>query len=296
MNLKRLEKDEEAFNERYGVNFSIEAFDEKVSAFDKFTGGVDIDEMYRTVFSELHKKAFANFVDARLGKNFDYVIMLKEFDNEIMNPYSKERKVANKPAPSAMGGWMASKYLESVYDSLDNVPNSKIDFATKRYRDGDLKIRDMKNLANKLENEANPSSEELATLYCYAEALSNVNNERSTLSMTTNLVKYFAEKREAKNFKSIVAKATEGKTIDKNGTKKIDEVLAYVNDDIILQSKKAIKQGSEKTALAEEVKVINNNLKQQFAVKELDNVSYAKTSERIQEASSVSKELNVKQN
>ena len=283
MNFKKIIKAENAFNKQYGVSFSIEAFDEKVSVFDNFTGGINIDEMYRTSFSELHQKAFANFIDGKIEKTFDFVKMLKDFEETIMNPYREERKSEKKSVPTPFGGWMGSKYLESVYKSLTDIPDKKIDFVVKRYNERTLRIRDMRSFANDVAKLENPPLDKLATLYCYSEALSKVNKDRSYPWIFTHLSRFFAEKREAKNFKNLIIKAIEGKSVNKNIPKKMGDVLLFVNDDIIPKSKAAVKEASEVATISEELNAINAkvNIKEKVQINGLNNEIRTKTADKI---------------
>ena len=62
--LAKIENTVSEFNKKYGVDFSITDFDEKLN--DKAVAKA-ADERYKTTFTELYKKAFANFIDIRIG-------------------------------------------------------------------------------------------------------------------------------------------------------------------------------------------------------------------------------------
>ena len=295
IDFETIETAQVSFNTKYGVNFSIEEFDASISGFAELGGGIDADEMYKITFASLYQKAFANFIDQKLGKTFEFGEMIRDFDKSIMNPYRAECKKENKSAPKLYGGWTVKEYLESVDHSLDRVPNGKLDFAARRYREGDLRIRDMRAYAEALKKEDSPSADRLATLYCYTHALSVINQERSFFWKATHLFKYFAEKREAKNFKAYLAEVTGGELVERTGNEKFDEILARVKDSLIEQSRKVVKAAVsqavandlEKDAPADKEKLFVDAA----AMKDIGQ----KTTAQVKETTSLAKEnLNLK--
>ena len=203
-NFRKITAAEDAFNKKYGVDFSIEAFDERISVFDDFGGGSDINFMYRFTFKDLFKKAFGNFIDHKLGRKFDASAMIKDFEKTIMTPYREELKKEGRNDLVPFGGWSVKTYMETIQQYTMGLPSSKVDFAEARYHERIIRIRDMRAFANSLRGKENVTIDELATLSCYSVALANANEERTRKWAWRHPFKYFAEKREAKNFQDLV--------------------------------------------------------------------------------------------
>lgn len=260
IDFEKIETAQDAFNAKYGVNFNIEEFDASISGFAELGGGVNADEMYKITFVSLYQKAFANFIDQKLGKTFEFGEMIRDFDKNIMDPYRAECKKENKSAPTLYGGWTVKEYMESVDHSLNSVPNDKCDYATRRYREGDLRIRDMRAYDEELKKGV-PSADKLATLYCYAQALSRVNEERSFFWKVTHPFKFLAEKREAKNFKAYISEVTGGELTENTGNEKFDDILAHAKDPLIYQSRKIVKNALAQIAPTDRTREIANKEK-----------------------------------
>lgn len=204
-----IEKAAKAFNERYGVHFSIGVFEEKARTSTVIGGSTNQDDLYKNTFIELYKNAFANFVDRTIGNELDCGKMIREFDKEIMAPYRQWCKDQALSSPKPYGGWSTTEYLKTVSNYLSGLQKNKIGFAEERYKNGELPIRQMRAYSEKLMAGANkPTAEQLSTLYCYAKALKNVNESRPSSWMLRHPVRYLAESREANEFSAYIDEVT----------------------------------------------------------------------------------------
>ena len=237
--VERIEQAQAKFNKKYGVKFDAEAFEESLNFYENIGTVFEVNNLYRQNFISLYEKAFANFIDKKIGEDFDVGVMINEFE-DIMKPFRDKCNSEGKQYPDVYGGWTVNEFLTSMCNSLSDVPDNKIEYATKRYSDGQLSIRNMRSYANKLKKAGNPSKDELATLYCYAEGLSNVNERRNVSWIIKYPFKFFAEKREAKNFKAYISEVIGGELQENVGNTKFDEIFAIVNDASLSNGKKAI--------------------------------------------------------
>ena len=165
-NRQAIETAQAAFNKKYGVEFNFDEYEGSVSCLDEGGGATSADEIYRVMFADLYKQAFANFVDRKIDKEFDFIQMLNEFDKSIMDPYRKECKTTETPAPKPFGGWTLSRYLTSVDNFLSDEPLYKPQYATQRYNQGKLGLFRMRAYVNSLRSKENVSAGELSTVDC----------------------------------------------------------------------------------------------------------------------------------
>ena len=235
-----IEHAQQEFNKRYGVDFSIDEFDGTMSGFAEFGGGVNVNEIYRATFSALYKKAYANFVDRKIGDKFDFVEMINEFDKNIMEPYRAQCKNDNKTAPKPYGEWKVSDYLDGVSNYLDDIPLFKPYYAAQRYSDGSLSISDMRNYINNLKKRDDVTVGELSTVDCYISALDTVSRQRSLISKILHPIRYIAEKIYLRSFTSYLEQKTGGKLLTEAGNAKYDGISAISEDQLIGNCRDAV--------------------------------------------------------
>lgn len=282
---------ESNFNTKYGVEFSVEGFEEKISFFDNMGSAELMNKTYRDTFTELYKKTFANFVDGKIGNKLDVAEVIRDFEN-IMEPLREQRSKNQQKSPTVYGGWTTKTFLAAMNNVVENVPNDKLEYAANRYRANEFRVRDVRAYANALRNRnTTPKIEELATLYCYGEALSKVSKEPARGWRIKHFFKCRAAKREAGKIKDYLVRVTGGALTANSTNEKFNEILRNVNDSLISDSKKRI----ETAYKAEEAKEINkvNNLNQRESVKfdaSIDTRPRSKTVGKINESKEISKQ------
>ena len=293
---ERIEAEQRKFNQKYGVNFNIYEFEGTLEALNEDDDLVvdilhnDADPIYRTTFIDLYKKAYGNFVDRRIGDTFDFAEMLDEFENNIMTPH---REIA-KPncITSDFGGWTPETYMNSVKNYLDNIPNNNVKFAEERYKAGKLPIREMRAYANSLKKaETPPTAGQLATLKCYAEALTNVNNGRKLSWIIFNLPRYLSEIIEAKKFNKAIDKLIPTNSDGSKNLEMYDQVDTLLNDRSIEKSRTVI--NDKLNEIAPEVENVNENTveKEQVVIDDIDDKNVKKNFDKTVERSALSRDI-----
>ena len=195
----------QVFNERYGLNFSIGAFEVQANAFAQLNSKSAFDDVYRMTFIKLYKQALGNYVDHKID-GLEPSIMLKGF-NDIMEVYRKdcqEKKITTNL--HARGGWKVKDALESLQKEVSALPKNKIEYAKERYLKGDLPIRDMMEYTKKtLEGDQNTfNTEKLSVLISYSKALKDVNASRSFLWKVFHPIRNNAEQKNAALIETMV--------------------------------------------------------------------------------------------
>lgn len=288
--LEQLEQAQAEFNRRYGVSFDVDEFDGSIRTLDEDGDGTSADEIYRTTFASLYKKAYANFVDRRIGDEFDFMGMLNEFEKEVMTPYRQHYVEPNEAAPKPFGGWKASEYLESVDTFLNDIPILKESYAEERYRNGKLRIRDMRKHVNELKAKENPTLGELSSVDCYITALYRVSNNRSLVSKILHPFRYFAEQRELKSFTAYLEEKTGGPLLlDGNNPNAMYRQITDISGDMVIgnsrdairdakaqalaseQGREAVDEGKEKLSFDDE-HFHDNSLRSNDWINELDPI------------------------
>lgn len=293
---RKIEEEQRKFNQKYGVNFDIYEFEGTLEALNEDDDLVvdilhnDADPIYRTMFVDLYKKAYGNFVDRRIGDTFDFVEMLDEFENNIMTPH---REIANPNCvTSDFGGWVPETYMKSVKNYLDNIPNNNVKFAEERYKAGKLPIREMRAYANSLKKaETPPTVGQLATLKCYAQALTNVNNGRKLSWIIFNLPRYLSEIIEAKKFNKAIDKLIPPNTDGSENLEMYEQVDTLLNDRSIEKSRTVI--NDKLNEIATEVENVNENTveKEQVVINEIDDKNVKKNFDKTVERSAPSMDI-----
>ena len=293
---RKIEEEQRKFNQKYGVNFNIYEFEGTLEVLNEDDDLVvdilsnDADPIYRTTFIDLYKKAYGNFVDRRIGATFDFAEMLDEFENNIMTPH---REIA-KPncVTSDFGGWIPETYIKSVKNYLDNIPNNNVKFAEERYKAGKLPIREMRTYANSLKKaETPPTAGQLATLKCYAEALTNVNNGRKLSWIIFNIPRYLSEIIEAKKFNKAIDKLIPTNSDGSKNLEMYEQVDTFLNDRSIEKSRTVI--NDKLNEIAPEAENVNENTveKEQVVIDEIDDKNVKKNFDKTVERSAPSRDI-----
>lgn len=194
------------FNYKYGLNFSLNSFDEKARVITEFASAKGLDDLYRSTFINLYKKVLGNCIDTVIGeKKANPTEYYRDFEG-IMKIYRDVVRKEHRDVPSPNGGWKdKSEPLALMQKELDAIPKNKIDYAAERYTKGELRIRDMRGYVDLLKRaQVYLKSEEyvdsLAPLYCYKEALKKVHDRRSIGWTILNLPRYIGERNAIRKF------------------------------------------------------------------------------------------------
>ena len=284
---EKIEKLQSDFNKKYGVKFDVEEFGERFSFYDNSRTDFELNNLYRQAFIPLYEKAFGNFIDGRISEDFDVGVMINDFES-VVAPFRDNCKKEAVPFPQIYGGWNVKEYLNTMYNSIKGIPDNRIEYAAKRYSEGQLSIGNIRSYVNKLKKEENPSNKELATLYSYAEGLSRVNKERPVSWTIGHVFDFFAERRVANDLKAYISKVTGGELIANAGNARFDEILASVNDTLISDGKRAIEAAVEAKKDGVENKVqfsvsdaANNDVNVRYSDKIIENQVPTKSSLNI---------------
>ena len=229
---QQIETAQAAFNKKYGVEFNFDEYEGSVSCLDEGGGATSADQIYRVMFTNLYKQAFANFVDRKIDKKFDFVQMLNEFDKSIMGPYREECKTTENVAPKPFGGWTVSQYLTSVDNFLSDEPLFKPQYATQRYNQGKLGLFQMRDYVNSLRSRDDVSKGELSTVDCYMKAIEKSNSDRALIYKILNPIRLIAEAIMLRSFRSYLEQKTGGK-LDAQTNANYASVEAISNDQLI---------------------------------------------------------------
>ena len=246
------------FNRRYGVKFDIEEFDGSVSSLDDYAGGKSgVDDMYRVTFSLLYKKAFANFIDHRMEGEMDFGRMISEFDATIMEPYRQFCREQGRTPPTVYGGWTVNTYLKSVENHMKDLPEDKLAYAATRYSKGQLPMRDMRVYVEQLKNTPDPSSQQLATLLCYTQALKTANEQRTTGEAWRHPFRHWAEKRHVKAFETLLREKLGDPLSESNPQFKVVQDLAKDQTDIQSAKYAVVRAATQAGIRADETRSAN---------------------------------------
>ena len=199
----------EQFNNKYGTDFRFEEFEMNVLrnqnlAENFLKAGGDINgRAYVSTFSNLYRMALTNYADRKIDSFYS-----KEFINDykkVMNGY----KDAVNQEKVTVDGWPKTSYLvERVQKDLENektaMPDGKVDNIIKRYNDGKLPMRKMREYAQTLIDSGCKEPEKLSVILGYSKALEEVNLNRPRWWRIIHPFRNNAEQRDAKFFKKMV--------------------------------------------------------------------------------------------
>lgn len=199
----------EEFNNKYGTDFRFEEFEMNVLrnqnlAENFLKAGGDINgRAYVSTFSNLYRMALTNYADRKIDSFYS-----KEFINDykkVMNGY----KDAVNQEKVTVDGWPKTSYLvERVQKDLENektaILDDKVENIIKRYNDGKLPMRKMREYAQTLIDADCKEPEKLSVILGYSKALEEINSKRPRWWRIIHPFRNNAEQRDAKFFKKMV--------------------------------------------------------------------------------------------
>ena len=187
------------FNERYGVNVSVD----KYLAEAKRTSP---NEALKSIFSEAYKTAVINEL-SRDNLDFKSQNMFKDFSEMVIDSLIWELPLNKKPTPEKNAGLSKLDSYNLMEEVWNTLPNNAIDAVAESYKNGGIRIRDMVEYAKRLELE-NVENAQLTTLASYSEALKKVNESRSFIWKVFHPIRNNAEKRDSKLIENLAMKFT----------------------------------------------------------------------------------------
>ena len=306
----RIQDSARNFNEKYGLDFTYEAFERRVRSFqnisDNFAnmGGDMNNQFYKTTFSETYRKALTNFADRKID-SFNTEQFIRDYV-ELMNKYKgvvneKETEIKKWPAPSELLG----KVQQDLRNPKKSIPDTKEEYIIQRYQSRELPIRKMREHVQAIVNSGKKDPAKFSTILAYANALEEINSRRPGWWRILNHFRNRAEQREAKAFKQIVREnfpPYQVLGVDRNGAKNYSKELSkdyatlrdISRDNSLLDAKNDIK------SISDQLKVDPNALKleeskqdvgkeQLSVIETVENVNQLQTSPAV---TATSTELN----
>lgn len=185
------------FNTKYGVNFNVDEYLSKASKTSP-------NESLKTMFADMYKKVLKD----ELGKeerNTASANMFYDFNDYIIRSLKNEFAENNKQFyPHKNAGMSKLERYRLIEVAWNDLPKNDIDLIADKYKNGEIRIRDMVEYANSKTMYSKLDSSTTTIMASYAEALKNVNATRSFFWKVFHPFRNHAEKRDAKLIQSIV--------------------------------------------------------------------------------------------
>lgn len=275
INYRKIVASERKFNKKYGIDFDIVAFDEKIKLFEDMTGDIDLDYMYRWEFSEIYKKAFTSFIDGQVERKDGYISvteMLKDFEDYIMADYRAERISNGKPAPKLYGNKKVSDHIKTAQNFLDSIAEYPDEYAKNRYRDGKLSLRKIKSYSEKIMKSNDTSIEKLQILNDYRFALVNANSKRSLLWKFLHLSQCISENNYSHKLMNYISKACggDGTALSLDGNDMWRKVCRADDSGAIVDFKDSLTLELDKTLWSEKIEFYKNTQRENVKINELE--------------------------
>lgn len=202
LDLTKFDKSVSDFNKKYNTNFSLAAYETKVEVMGNFGGGTSVDVTYKGMFAALCRMFIISTIEEKNISGCSLIAMMDEFETNIMRPYSKEAKSNKLNHPKPYGGLKKEDRIDYLKHVLGNIPKNATELAKWRYQNGEIRIRDMVEVANNADKSNSDTIINLEKLGAYAQALESVNAERSFWWKVFHPFRNNAEKREARNIRA----------------------------------------------------------------------------------------------
>lgn len=199
---------ENRFNERYGVKFRYEDYEDDVIR----SAAIETDYMfassnlseenqkYLSEFIEIFDAAFTRAVDRKI-EPFGADEILKDY-RELMEGYREARKKSGDPVEEKFAP--SSLLLKEAYSEIMDSLEGKQDFIEEEYLGRNLRIRDMRAYMKELEAKKETRPEKLSAIWNYANALEKINAGRPGWWRIIFFARNRAEQREAQNMRNFV--------------------------------------------------------------------------------------------
>lgn len=188
------------FNEKYNVTFSTEEFLEKAQETDQ-----------NTAYWNVYSKLATTLADKKIaGENLPSLQeMLSDYESMLFIPY-REMKASEgmgENAPEPFGSVDTQRERsEMLRTALRDKKIFEYQYIAKKYKSGELRIRDMVTLArDETGKDGSMSKENAVEILKYALALEEANKSRSFIWKIFHPFRNNAEQRDSALIKSLVA-------------------------------------------------------------------------------------------
>ena len=282
--LEQLHDEVKAFNEKYNLSFSIEAYETTVLKIKNlksfFAAGKEKEEniVYKSTLLNLYRESVENRM-ANKTKTLNHIELINDFE-KLMDSYRQYCKENNKPAPGKRGGWKSGvALLEDMKKRVSDIKMDKGEHMKDNYLAGKIRLRDMRASVEKMKNSNPISAEELAEALVYSKALKATVKDRSIWWKARHMIRNNAEQRDLKALEEFLN--------SHRGTKAYADAIIIANEKVMLHENSALDASIERNKLrAQEVQ--DNKEKVEINQNEIDaNVNSAekdKSSEKVNEA------------
>ena len=198
-----LEKSARDFGAHYTCKFNFNAFEKNVEELT-FLRPVDgWTDVYKTVFEKMYMQALesATTVD---GVFLDGEAMLDDFEYTLIRPYvNEDAKEINHTPYVGMDRVSRLEYLQQL---TKRSPSNFVDLYAKKYKDGELSIKQMRSKLNFAEE----NRENCIEMAGFVQALETVNKSRSLIWRVFHPFKNSAEKSISRQLKRTFIEQTQG--------------------------------------------------------------------------------------
>jgi hypothetical protein len=233
------------FNQRYGTNFRYSDFETQVKRNQYMeenfasTGSKlsEDNKEYIERFVKLFDKAFTNSVDRKVSF-FLFDDILKDY-NELMAGY---REACEKQGEPLKQEWVPnSRLAKEAWTEMQDVEEDRQKFIEEEYLSRNIRIRDMRQLAEFKRAQGDTDPQSLSVIWNYANALQKVNDNRPRWWRVIHFVRNGAEQREAEKMRNLVTERLSEYDRTHGEGKGMAEMQRYLIDGGIMRLKYSIK-------------------------------------------------------
>lgn len=238
----------EKFNQRYGTEFSYSDFETQVKRNQYMeenfasTGSKlsEDNKEYIDRFVKLFDKAFTKSVDRKIA-SFNFYDIVKDY-NELMAGYREACASQGEPLKQE---WVPnSRLAKEAWSEMQEVEEDRQKFIEGEYLAGNIRIRDMRRLAEAHRTNNVESPESLSAVWNYANALQKVNDDRPRWWRIIHFVRNGAEQREAENMRNFVTERLTAYDRKHGEGKGMAAMMGYLNERSIMILKYSVQEAA----------------------------------------------------
>ena len=201
------------FNKDYGLNISLDDYIEQAQRTSP-------DEALKNILKEAYKVvATRDLITRGLTKSTDFILGFNIVVTEMLN-----WELPDNLKPSKDIGLNKLQQYSLAEEALGELPQNDVDIVMENYKNGNIRIRDMRAFVNDV-RALNPTNIEKASfkkIAAYSEALRKINESRPGWWRFIHPFRNRAERNEANNF------ADYAKSI--NGQRAFENTVTIVNE------------------------------------------------------------------
>ena len=212
VNYDRLNERAKEFNAKYRTVFTYAGFLAKVRTFKNLNLEDSANVVYKGTLAKVLMDVMINACanERTASKDgigaVDLQAVVEEFEYFLMQPFIQECKNAKERLyPKSYGGMKESERIEFIESVVNSSPKNDVELAEKAYKNGDIRIRDMREYVNEIDLTEGISAFNLRRIGAFMLALENVNKGRSFWWRVFHPVRNNAEKREAREMRTLLS-------------------------------------------------------------------------------------------